>query len=160
MAQAKRSQYAHFIDINKGVGTADYVREGIGVEALSITFNAQVDTYKTILSDTADSVFKNYDMQSSISGKRIFGDDEIYTMLDDARRKAIQIETTLIEVDMANTVNDDYVSVKYDILIVINEFLGEDATISYTIYYKNPVQGTATITNGTPTFTPSTDVNL
>lgn len=157
MAQAKRSQYAHFIDVNKNVGTANYVREGIGVEALSITFNAQVDTYKTILSDTADSVFKNYDMQSSISGKRIFGDDDIYTMLDEARRKAEQIETTLIEVDMANATGSSYVAVKYDILIVINEFLGEDATISYTIYYKNPVQGTATIVDGKPTFVESAE---
>lgn len=153
MAQAKRSSYAHFIDINKGVGTVDYVREGVGVEALSMAYNPNIDTFKTILSDEADSVFKNYDIQSSVSGKRIFSDDEIYTMLDEARRKAEHIETTMLEIDMSTT--SPYKTTKYDVLIVMDEFLGEDATISYNIYYKKPVQGTSTISNGKPTFTPS-----
>ena len=156
MGQAKRSSYAHFIDINEGVGTADYVREGIGVEALSVSYNAQVDTYKTILKDEADSVFKNYDIQSSVSGKRIYSDDEIYTMLDQARRSATFIETTLLEIDMTGT--SPYTTTKYDILIVMDEFLGEDATISYNIYYKNPVGGTSTIAGGKPTFVPSTSL--
>lgn len=157
MAQNKRSSYAHFIDINKGVGTANYKREGVGVEALSMAYNAQVDTYKTILADEADSVFKNYDIQSSISGKRIYSDDDIYTMLDTARRSAQPIETTLIEVDMTTT--SPYIATKYDVLITIDEFLGEDATISYNIHYKNPVGGTATISgsgaSATVSFTPT-----
>lgn len=157
MAQNKRSSYAHFIDINKGVGTASYKREGVGVEALSMSYNAQVDTYKTILADEADSVFKNYDIQSSVSGKRIYSDDDIYTMLDTARRSAQPIETTLIEVDMTTT--SPYTATKYDVLITIDEFLGEDATISYNIYYKNPVGGTATISgsgaSATVSFTPT-----
>ena len=153
MAQALREKYAHFIDVNKGVGTADYEREGVGVEALSMSYNAQIDTFKTILSSQADSVFKNYDIQSSVSGKRIYSDDAIYTMLNTARKKAEAIETTLLEVDMTTT--SPYASVKYDVLIAIDEFLGEDATISYNIYYKNPVEGTSTIAGGKPSFTPS-----
>lgn len=156
MAQAKRSSYAHFIDINKGVGSPDYVREGVGVEALSVSYNAQVDTYKTILRDEADSVFKNYDIQSSVSGKRIYSDDEIYTMLDTARRSATFIETTLLEIDMTGT--SPYTTTKYDVLIVMDEFLGEDATISYNIYYKNPTAGTSTIADGKPTFVPTTSL--
>ena len=153
MAQAKRSTFAHFIDVNKGVGTTDYVREGVGVEALSMSYNPNIDTYKTILSDEADSVFKNYDIQSSISGKRIYSDDTIYTMLNTARKEAKPIETTMLEVDMAST--SPYPSVKYDVLIVIDEFLGEDATISYNVYYKNPVGGTSTISSGKASFTPT-----
>ena len=156
MAQAKRSSYAHYIDINKGVGTASYKREGVGVEALSVSYNPQIDTFKTILSDEADSVFKNYDIQSSVSGKRIYSDDDIYTMLDSARRSAQPIETTLLEVDMTTT--SPYTATKYDVLIVLDEFLGEDATISYNIYYKNPVAGTCTIAGGTPTFIPSSSL--
>lgn len=156
MAQAKRSSYAHYIDINKGVGTASYKREGVGVEALSVSYNPQIDTFKTILSDEADSVFKNYDIQSSVSGKRIYSDDDIYTMLDSARRSAQPIETTLLEVDMTTT--SPYTATKYDVLIVLDEFLGEDATISYNIYYKNPVGGTCTIAGGTPSFTPTSSL--
>ena len=157
MAQALREKYAHFIDINKNVGTASYKREGIGVEALSIAYNPNIDTYKTILSSEADSVFKNYDIQSSVSGKRIFSDDDIYTMLNTARKQAKPIETTLLEVDMTTT--SPYPATKYDVLIVLDEFLGEDATISYNIYYKNPVEGTATISgsgaSAVPSFTPT-----
>ena len=156
MAQNKRSSYAHYIDINKGVGSASYKREGVGVEALSVAYNPQIDTYKTILADEADSVFKNYDIQSSVSGKRIYSDDDIYTMLDEARRGAKPIETTLLEIDMTTT--SPYTTTKYDVLITIDEFLGEDATISYNIHYKNPVGGTSTITDGVPTFTPTTSL--
>lgn len=156
MAQNKRSSYAHFIDINKGVGSASYEREGVGVEALSVTYNPQIDTYKTILADEADSVFKNYDIQSSVSGKRIYSDDAIYTMLDTARRTSQPIETTLLEIDMTGT--SPYTTTKYDVLIVLDEFLGEDATISYHIYYKNPVGGTSTMSGGKPSFTPSTSL--
>lgn len=160
MAQNKRSSYAHFIDINKGVGTASYKREGVGVEALSMAYNPQIDTYKTILADEADSVFKNYDIQSDISGKRIYSDDDIYTMLDSARREVKPIETTLVEVDMTTT--SPYTATKYDVLITIDEFLGEDATISYNIHYKNPVGGTATISgtgaSATASFAPTSSL--
>ena len=156
MAQAKRSSYAHFFDTNKGAGTANYEREGIGVEAYPISYNPNIDTYKTILKDEAESVFKNYDIQSSVSGKRIFGDDAIYTMLNTARKSASYIETTALEIDMTGI--SPYPTVKYDVLIVLDEFLGEDATISYNVYYKNPVEGTSTIAGGKPSFTPSTSL--
>ena len=150
MAQAKRSQFAHYLKLNNA-----YVREGIGVEALSMAYNPQVDTFKTILRDDAESVFKNYDIQSSVSNKRIYRDDDIYDALDEARRTANCIETKYLELDMGKTNGGAYVSTEYDVLLVIDEFLGEDATISYNLYYKNPVQGTSTISDGVPSFTPS-----
>lgn len=152
MAQAKRSQYAHWIDVTPD-STATYEIEGIGVEALSMEYNKQIDTFKTILSDTADSVFQNYDIQSSISGKRIYRDDAIYNLLDKLRRNAKALETTLIEVDMGKATGSSYTATKYNILIAIDDFLGENATIGYSIYYKNPVQGTVVITAGKPVFT-------
>lgn len=154
MAQAKRSQYAHWIDVTPD-DTATYEIEGIGVEALSMEYNKQIDTFKTILSDTADSVFQNYDIQSSISGKRIYRDDAIYNLLDGLRRNAKALETTLIEVDMGKATGSSYTATKYNILIAIDDFLGENATIGYSIYYKNPVQGTVVITNNKPVFTES-----
>ena len=64
------------------------------------------------------------------------------------------IETQILEVEMANTESDNnYVATKFDCLIVIDEFLGENATISYTLYVKgDPVHGTVTISGGTPSF--------
>lgn len=76
-------------------------------------------------------------------------------MLDEARRKAEIIETQMLEVDMAySDESGNYQSTMYDILITINEFLGENATISYDLYVKgDPVQGKTKITSGKPTFT-------
>lgn len=153
MEQLYRDQFAHFV--NTGSSATDWTLEGIGVEALSISFNPQVDQFKTIISRTSDTTFNSYQLQSSISGKRIYKGDAMYEFLDKARRNAEPIETQLLEVDMAYETENAYQSTKYDVLIVINEFLGENATISYDMYIKNPTQGTTTISNNKPTFTPS-----
>ena len=51
-----------------------------------------------------------------------------------------------------------YEALQYNVLIVINEFLGENATISYDVYVKGkPTVGTVTITSGKPSFTVSAD---
>lgn len=161
--QLYRDQFAHYFDTTPTAQTKNYVLEGIGVDALSMAFNPQVDQYKTIIQRNASATFKNYQIQASISNKRLYSEDEIYTFLDKARREAKAIETSLLEVDMANagSVAGSYVAIEYKVLIVINEFLGEDATISYDLYVTGePVQGTATITAGKPTFTPTSNVSL
>ena len=51
-----------------------------------------------------------------------------------------------------------YEALQYNVLIVINEFLGENATISYDVYVKGkPTVGSVTITDGKPSFTVSAD---
>ena len=156
MSQLYRDQFAHYINTATSGSSKNWELEGIGVEALSIQFNPQVSQYKTIIKRLADSSFDGYQMQSSVSGKRIDSSDPIYQYLDTCRREAKAVETDLLEVDMANTSGTDtYVATQYKVLIVINEFLGENATISYDMYIKDPVQGTVTISSGDPTFTPA-----
>lgn len=157
--QLYRDQFAQYLNVTPGTSSEKWVREGSGVDSLSMSFNPQIDQYKTIDKRNASATFQNYQIQSSISNKRLYSEDEIYKFLDEARRGAKAIETQLLEVDMANTKNEgSYIATKYDILIVINEFLGEDATISYDIYVTGePIQGTATIAGGTPSFTESVD---
>lgn len=161
MGQTKRSSYAHYYDTSDLGTTPNWVREGVGVEALSLTYNAQKDTYKTILSDNADTQFQNYQIQSAVSGKRIDKTDAIWTWLNKARRKTTFIETKMLEVDMSTgtgSTGSAYEAMQYDILITFNEFLGENATISYDIDVKGmPTPGTVTITGGKPSFTASAD---
>ncbi len=121
-----------------------------------MAFNAQVDQYKTIIDRNANATFNNYQIQSAVSGKRIYKGDAIYDFLNTARKKAKAIETQLLEVDMADSADEgeSFASLKYNVLIVINEFLGDGATISYDLYVKgDPVEGTSTIADGKPTFT-------
>ena len=112
--------------------------------------------YKDITKRTAKTTFSNYQLASSISGKRLYSEDEMYTYLNELRKTATAGETQLIEVDTASAeAGGNYEAVRYDVLITITEWLGENATISYDIDYSNPVQGTVTISDGKPTFVES-----
>lgn len=159
MAQLYRDQFVHFVNVATKTGEiADptWVQEGTGVESLSVAFNPQKDTYKDITRRTATTTFNSYQLSSSISGKRLYSDDEMYNYLNELRKTATAGETQLIEVNTASAeVGGNYEAVRYNILITITEWLGEDATISYDIDYSNPVQGTVTITDGNPTFVES-----
>lgn len=153
MEQLYRDQFAHFINTTPDEESENFVLEGTGVESLALSYNPQISQFKTIIARSADAVFDGYQIQSSVSGKRIYKEDPIYEFLNDARRKAEAIETQLLEVEMANATEGNYEATKYNVLIVITEFLGDVASIGYDIYVRgNPIIGTATIADGTPTF--------
>lgn len=163
MAQYYRDQFYHYLNIATTTGETsnpNFVREGTGVESLSVAFNPQKDTYKDITQRTAKTTFESYQLSSSISGKRLYSDDQIYTYLDGLRTTATAGETQLVEVNTAKSTGENsYEAVQYDVLITITEWLGENATISYDIDYKNPVQGTATISSGgAVTFVPNSSL--
>lgn len=156
MEQLERYQFAHYVNTTPAANSENWTLEGVGVDALSIAYNPQVDQYRQIIDKNASANFQGYQIQSAISGKRIFKGDAMYEFLDAARRQAKSIETQYLEVDMAYESNDNYQATKFDILIVINEFLGENATISYDVYFRgDPIQGMVSISNNAITFTES-----
>lgn len=158
LEQLYRDQFAHYVDIadrTKENYEPNYVREGTGAESLSVAFNPQKDSFKDITQRTSKTTFTSYQLSSSISGKRLFKGDPMYDYANNLRRRAIAGETTLIEIDTTTKgVAGAYDAVKYDILITVNEWLGENATISYDFDYSNPQVGTASIADGKITFTP------
>lgn len=156
MEQLYRDQFAHYINTTPGE-TENWTLEGVGVDALALSYNPQIDQYKTIIQRNADATFNNYQVQTSVSGKRIYKGDAVYDFLNEARRNLKAIETQFLEVEMANTQGDsNYIATKFNCLIVIDEFLGENATISYTLYVKgDPKHGSVTIADGKPTFVES-----
>ena len=165
MAQLYRDQFYHYVNTATKTGeeaNPTWVREGTGVESLTVEFNPQKDTYKDITRRTSQTTFNSYQLSSSVSGKRCYSDDPMYPYLKDLKDKAISAETQLLEVDTtANTgTAGEYNAIKYKILITITEWLGENATIGYDIDYSNPVAGTVTIAGGVPSFTPSTPASV
>lgn len=153
MEQLYRDQFAHYINTGADASNPTWTLEGVGVDALSLTYNPQIDQYKTIIERNANATFNNYQLQTSVSGKRIYKDDAMYEFLNEARRNMTAIETQILEVEMANAEDSNYVATKFNCLIVIDEFLGDSATIGYTLYVKgDPTHGTVTIADGTPTF--------
>lgn len=153
LEQLYRDQFAHYINTGS-VEEKNWVLEGIGVESLSLAYNPQIDQFKSIIERNANATFNNYQIQTSVSGKRIYKGDAIYEYLNEARRNVQALETEFLEVEMANTEGEgSYVATMFKCLIVIDEFLGDNATISYTLYVKgDPVQGTVTLADGNPTF--------
>lgn len=165
MAQRFRDEYQHFLNTATVTGETSnptWVQEGEGVESLSVSFNPQIDTFKPINRRQAKSTFQNYQLSTSVSGKRCDSDDAIYDYLNNLRRKAIAGESQIIEIDTAKTngTAGNYQAVKYDVLITISEWLGENATISYDINYSNPKTGIATISGSSITFTEDVDTSL
>ena len=162
MAQLYRDQFEHWVNTATTTGeTANptWKREGKGLESLSVAFNPQKDTYKDITQRTSTTTFNSYQMSSSISDKRCYSEDPMYDYLYALKKNAQAAETQLIEINTAKTVSTGvYDATQYTILITINEWLGENASISYDIDYSSPVQGTVTIADGVPTFTPTTSL--
>lgn len=161
MQQLYRDQFVHYINVATKTGetkTQTWEQEGTGVESLSVAFNPQKDTYKDITQRTSRTSFNSYQLSSSISGKRLYSDDKMYEYLNELRRKAIAAETQLLEIDTSKKVEDtQYEAIQYNILITVNEWLGENATISYDIDYSNPVTGKVTMAANKPTFVPDAE---
>lgn len=165
MRQLQRHEFQHYLNTATVTGETSnptWKQEGEGVEALSVQFSAQKDTFKPIIRATTETVFQNYQMSSSISGKRCYEGEAVYEYLDNLRRKAIAGQTQLIEIDTAKTngTAGHYLAVKYNVLITINEWLGENATISYDIDYSDPKTGIATISGETISFTEDAGTSL
>ena len=153
MEQLYRDQFAHFIN----TGTSEepiWTLEGVGVDALALAYNPQIDQYKTIIQRNADATFNNYQLQTAVSGKRIYKGDAMYEYLNEARRNMKALETQILEVEMAEKDEDAYIATKFNCLIVIDEFLGENATIGYTLLIKgDPTHGNVTMSaDKKPTF--------
>ena len=145
LEQLYRDQFAHFINTGSSAEPT-WTLEGIGVDALELAYNPQIDQYKTIIQRNADATFNNYQLQSAVSGKRIYKGDAMYEYLNEARSNMKALETEILEVEMANAEGDGFVATKFNCLIVIDAFLGEGATIGYTLYVKgDPKHGTATL---------------
>ena len=159
MEQLFRDQFYDFINTATIVGeisTPTWTREGTGVESLEMSFNPQKDTYKDITRRTATTTFKSYQLSSSVSGKRCFKGDAMYTYLKNLKDLAISANTQYLEVDTTDTVTTGvYKATRYDVLITISSWLGEDAVIGYDLDFAKPVQGTVTLSDGVPTFTPT-----
>ena len=155
MEQLYRDQFAHYINTGTSADAPTWTLEGVGVDALALSYNPQVDQYKTIIERNSHATFNNYQLQTAVSGKRIYKGDAIYEYLNEARKNMKALETQFMEVEMANAdESGSYSATKFNCLIVIDEFLGENATISYTLYVKgDPTHGSVTISDGTPTFT-------
>lgn len=147
----KRSQYMKFLDTTP---SSSYTWKviGIGITEANVEYSPQVDTEKWIIEDTARSDHSSNQKQISVTQKCYKGDPEFAFI--EAGRDKLNYTSHILEVDMWNVVNSNYKAKLSDCLITITSYSGEE--IEYTIYFNgDPVEGTATVSDGVPSFTPT-----
>lgn len=159
LEKIKRSQFVTFLDTNP-TGEANYALLGQGITSYGIAYNPQVSTEKFIIHDAATSVLESYQKQGAVTQKCYKG-DACFEYLNELRRKnsvGSEVQTTVLDIDKwdKGTTANSFKATKSDVILAINNYMGEEATIEYTIYYNgDAIQGEATISDGKPTFTAS-----
>ena len=150
----KRSQYQKFLDITPS-STASWKVIGIGINEASVEFGPQVETEQWIIEDTARSDHTSNQKQLSVTQKCYKNDPE-FEFINSGRDK-LNYTSHILEIDTWNGNQGSYPAKKSDCLITVTSYSGEE--IEYTIYFNgDPTEGTASISDGVPTFVASTSL--
>lgn len=151
----KRSQYQKFLDITPSGQARTYKVIGIGISEAAVSYSPQVDTEQWIIEDTARNDHSGNQKQLSVTQKCYKNDPEFEFL--NAGRDQLNYVSHILEIDTWNGTGGTYPAKESDCLITIESYSGEE--IEYTIYFNgNPKEGTATIADGVPTFTPTTSL--
>ena len=152
--KVNRSQFVTYIDTTPSGSSRTYKILGIGITDYGISYNPQVDTEKWIIEDNARSDHTSNQKQSTVSQK-IYKNDPCFEFVYAGLDK-LNYTTNVLDVDRWNGENGTYPAKMSTAKIAVTQYMGEEATIEYDLYYEgNPVEGTVTITGGVPTFTPT-----
>lgn len=154
----ERSQFVTFLDTTP-TSTETWNLFGVGVTEYAIGYNPQVDTEKWIIENNARSDHSSNQKQSSITQK-CFKGDPCFEFIAKGRDK-LNYVTHILDIDVWNGVDGTYPAKKSDGKIAITSWMGENAQIEADVYYDgDPIEGTVTFSDGTPTFTPTTNASL
>lgn len=152
-----RSQWLTYLDITPNGTTRTWKILGIGITDYSVDYNPQVDTEKWIIEDNARSDHSSNEKQGSVTQKTYKGDD-LFEFVADGRDK-LNYKTKILDIDRWNGTGNSYPAKLSEGKIVITSILGENSEIEYDIYYDGDVtEGSVTIADGVPTFTPTTSL--
>lgn len=152
----KRSQFLTFLDTTPSGNSRTWAIIGVGVDEYSQAFNPQVDTEKWIIEDNARNDHTSNQKQGSVTQK-CYKNDPAFEFVADGRDQ-LNYKTHILDIDTWNGTGSGssvtYPAKMSDGLVAITNYSGEQ--IEYDLYYDgDPTEGTVTITNGVPTFTPT-----
>lgn len=155
--KVNRSQFLTFLDTTPSATNPTWAVLGIGITDYGISFNPQVETEKWIIEDNARTDHQSNQKQSSVSQK-IYKNDPCFEFVQ-AGRDVLNYKTHILDVDSWNGNNGTYPAKLSDGVIAITQYMNENAVIEYDLYYDgNATEGTVTISDGVPTFTPNTSL--
>lgn len=149
-----RDEFVTFLDITPSASSASWKVLGVGITDYGISYNPQVDQEKWIIEKNSRNIHSSNQKQGSVSQTCYKGDDVFEFVA--AGRDKLNYKTHILDIDMWNGNNGVYPAKMSDGLIGITQFMNENAVIEYDLYYDgDSVEGTVTITDGVPTFTPT-----
>ena len=153
----KRSQFLTFLDTTPASLTPTWKVLGIGITEYGISYNPQVDTEKWIIEDNSRSDHTSNQKQGSVTQKCYKGDD-VFEFVN-AGRDQLNYKSHVLDIDRWNGNGSTYPAKMSDVIITVTNYMGENAEIEYDIYYDgDAVEGTVTIADGVPTFSPTTSL--
>lgn len=145
-------QYLRFINTTPSSQNPTWKVLGVGITELTTAYNPQVDTERWVVEKNARTDHTGNQKQSSVSQK-CYKNDPVFTFMNDARDK-INTTTQILEIDTWNGTGGSYPAKLSDALVTPTTYSG--AVIEYDLYFNgDTTEGNATITGGTPSFTPS-----
>ena len=148
-----RSQFLTFLDTTPSEDTPTYALLGIGITDYGIAYNPQVETEKWIIEKSARTDHTSNQKQGSVSQK-IYKGDPCFEFVHNGLDK-LNYKTHILDIDRWNGTDGSYPAKLSDGVIAITNYMGETATIEYDLYYDgDPIEGTVSIADGIPTFTP------
>ena len=145
------------------VDTATYGLLGLGVTTGQVSMGANVTTEQYIHQETAYNSIDSYAPSIAIT-QTAFKGDAVYDFIFDIyynRKIGSDCETDILNIYLTETATGSaYKAEKQKVAIEISSYggdAGNPVQIEYTIHYNGSATlGTATISDGTPTFTATT----
>ena len=157
ISKIDRSECLTYLDVTPTATNPSWKILGVGITDYSLSYNPQVDTEKWIIEDTARNDHTSNQKQGSVEQKMYKGDPCFE--FASAGRDKLNYRTHILDIDRYNGENGVYPAKMSDGKLVITETLGENATLSYDLYYDgDPIEGTVSFVNQEPTFTPTTSL--
>ena len=149
ISKIDRSQFVTFLNTTPS-STATWSVLGTGITEYGIAYNPQVDTEKWIIEDSARNDHTSNQKQGSVTQKCYKG-DAVFEFINTGRDK-LNYKTQVLDVDRWNGTDAGYPAKLNDVIITIDNYMGENAEIEYTIYYDgDPKDCQVTFTGNTPT---------
>ena len=147
----KRSQFLTYLDTTP-TSTATYAILGVGIDEYATSYNPQVDTEKWIIEDNARNDHTSNQKQGSVT-QRCYKNDPCFEFIASGRDK-LNYVTNILDIDTWGGTAGAYPAKLSSGLIAVTSYSGEE--IEYDLYYNgDPVEGTVSISDGVPSFTPN-----
>lgn len=153
--KVNRSQFLTYLDTTPTANSENWEVLGVGITNYGISYNPQVDQEKWIIEDNARVDHTSNQKQSSVEQK-IYKNDPCFEFASEGRDK-LNYRTHILDIDRWNGNNGTYPAKKSDGKLVVTQAFGENATLSYDLYYDGDViEGSVTFNaSGKPVFTPN-----